>query len=89
MIILFRNLIENYINNMNINDLIEFSHKENIFLENQEYLEIYNYIKNNWTLLISNTDLVKTYLESNFNNIKSKQIYDVYLKYHKKYSAYL
>ena len=74
---------------MNINDLIEFSHKENIFLENQEYLEIYNYIKNNWTLLISNTDLVKTYLESNFNNIKSKQIYDVYLKYHKKYSAYL
>ena len=86
---MFKNLIEKYVNNMNINDLIAFSHKENIYLENNEYLEIYDFIKSNWDIIIKDSNLVKDYLYSHFNGNKSSEIYNMYLKYKKKYSAYL
>ena len=86
---MFKNLIEKYVNNMNINDLIAFSHKENIYLENNEYLEIYDFIKSNWDIIIKDSNLVKDYLYSHFNDNKSSEIYNMYLKYKKKYSAYL
>lgn len=89
VICLFKNLIEKYVNNMNINDLIAFSHKENIYLENNEYLEIYDFIKSNWDIIIKDSNLVKDYLYSHFNDNKSSEIYNMYLKYKKKYSAYL
>ena len=86
---MFKNIIENYINNMNINDIIMFSQKENIFLEENEYLKIYDFIKNNWDKLIKDENLVKNYLNQNFDYEKSKKIYEVYLKYQKKYRSYL
>ena len=74
---------------MTINDVISFSQKENIFLEENEYLKIYDFIKNNWDKLIKDENLVKNYLNQNFDYEKSKKIYEVYLKYQKKYRSYL
>lgn len=89
VIILFRYLIENYINNMTINDIIMFSHKENIYLCDSEYLEIFDFIKKNYQFLLDNKIDIKKYLDSKFEMEKSEKIYELFLKYQKKYSSYL
>jgi len=89
VITLFKNLIESYINNMSINDVIMFSKKENIRLNDNEYLNIYNYIKSNWYIIINDEEKVKEYLNNNFSSDKSEKIYQIFLKYKKRYSAYL
>ncbi len=86
---LFKNLIENYINNMTINDIIMFSKKENILLTNEEYDKIFNYIKSNWKSLINNQEKVENFLNENFDFEKKDKIYNLFLKYQKKYSSYL
>ena len=82
-------LIENYINNMTINDVIMFSEKENIYLSEDEYLKIFNAIKEDWKDFILDENLVKKYLDNSFNQEKSIKIYKLFLKYQKKYSSYL
>ena len=86
---LFKYLIENYINNMTINDLIMFSEKENIFLEYEEYLKIYDYIKNNWELLLTDETTVERYINNNFDTKNAEKILNLFSKYQKKYRAYL
>jgi len=86
---MFKKIIENYINNMTINDIIMFSHKENIYLNDSEYLKIYEFIKHNWDSIINNDNLVNDFLIKNFDNEKKDIIYELYLKYQKKYSSYL
>ena len=86
---MFIKLIEGYINNMSIDDLIFFSHQENVFLNENEYTEIYDYVKNNWYVLIKNKEIVKKYLDDHFDKEKAVMIYEIYLKYMKKYRIYL
>ena len=74
---------------MTISDIIMFSHKENIYLEEGEYLKVFNIIKKNWQELIKDENKVKNYLDDNFNQEKKDQIYQLFLKYQKKYSSYL
>jgi len=74
---------------MVINDLIMFSKKENIYLENDEYLYLFNVIKENWSKLINDEELVKIYLTNKFEGEKYNKIYNLFLKYKKKYSSYL
>ena len=74
---------------MSINDVIMFSKKENIRLNDNEYLNIYNYIKSNWYIIINDEEKVKEYLNNNFSSDKSEKIYQIFLKYKKRYSAYL
>ena len=63
--IIIKNLIINYINNMNINDVNNFAVKHNIYLSESELLFIYNYIKKNYNELINNPN------SFNFNNYKN------------------
>ena len=74
---------------MTIRDIIMFSQREKIYLEETEYLKIYNFIKSNWQYLLKDKNEVKTFLDNNFSRDNSKKIYDVFLKYQKKYSSYL
>lgn len=74
---------------MTINDVIMFSKKENINLEYYEYLKIFEKIKNNWKILVKDNNIVKEFLDDNFNKEKSEKIYNLFLKYKKKYSSYL
>ena len=74
---------------MTINDIIMFSKSENIILTESEYFKIFGVIKNNWQELLKNDELIKEYLNKNFDKDKSNKIYDVFLKYKKKYSSYL
>ena len=89
VIILLKNLIENYINNMDVHDIIMFSHKENIHLSEDEYIKIYEEIKNNWEYYLYNEIKLKNFLDNNFSENDSNKIYEVFLKYQKKYSSYL
>ena len=86
---MFKNLIENYINNMTINDIIIFANKENIKLKDYEYVKIYNYIKNNWNELIKNDNLIKSFITNNLELEHQKEVYELFLKYKKKYANYL
>ena len=72
--IIIKNLIINYIKNLNINDINNFAINNNIYLSNKELEFIYNYIKNNYELLLNNP--------SNFNLKEYKDIFsnDNYIK---------
>lgn len=62
--IIIKNLIINYIKNLNISDINTFALNNNIYLNNEELVFIYNYIKNNYNFLIDNPN--------NFNLLKYK-----------------
>ena len=74
---------------MSINEIIMFSEKENIYLNNNEYENIYNFVKKNGYDLITNQKKVYEFLYDNFDADKRDKIYNLFLKYQKKYSSYL
>ena len=74
---------------MTINDIIMFGNKENIYLDNEDYLKIFNAIKKNWQDLLYNDNSLKEYLKNNFSKEDYNKIYELFLKYKKKYSSYL
>ncbi len=63
---MFNKLIENYINNMNVNDVDKFARKNGIILKNEELNVIYETIKNNWQTIIYGD------YTSVFNSIKDR-----------------
>ena len=63
---MFNKLIENYINNMNVNDVDKFARKNGIILKNEELNVIYETIKNNWQTIIYGD------YTSGFNSIKDR-----------------
>ena len=86
---MFSRIIENYINNLTKKDIIDFSNKENIILDNSELDYIYKIIKTEYKTILydDSTDI--------FNNIKSrinptsynkiKKLFDSYKEKYKKY----
>ena len=67
-----KNMIINYIRNMNIDDINNFAIKNNIFLSNEELNFIYKYIKNNYNYLIDNYNLFNL---SNYKDYFSEENY--------------
>lgn len=63
---MFNKLIENYINNMNVNDVDKFARENGIILKNEELNVIYETIKNNWQTIIYGD------YTSVFNSIKDR-----------------
>ena len=83
------NLVKNYINNLNINDLEKFLKSNNIYLNDNELKYTYSFIKKNYEAIYynPNLDLSKYksyYTENNFN-----KILNLIEKYKKKYINYL
>ena len=68
-----KNLIINYIKNLNINDINNFAINNNIYLSNKELEFIYNYIKNNYSLLIDNPN---SFNLSNYKDVFSNDNYN-------------
>jgi len=87
---MFFKIIENYINNLNKNDIILFANKNNINLSNKELDYIYNTIKNDYKLLLSdNYNIIFKNASNVINHDKLKKIYNLFLDYRNKYINYL
>ena len=85
--IIIKDLIINYIKNISIEDINNFAIKNDIYLTSNELSFVYEYIKNNYLLLLNNPsafNLLK-YKDkfSNDNYIKINNLID---KYKKKYN---
>ncbi len=79
-------LIQNYIKNLTINDIVYFAKKNNIDLTEAETTYIFKTLKDNYQILLSDN-----YMEI-FNNSKNyltpsnyEKILNLYLSYRKKY----
>ena len=83
---MFKKIIINYINNLTIKNILDFSLKNNINLSTNELNYIYKIIKNDYEILLS--DNYKDIFEKSINYIKEdnlKKIYNLYLDYRNKY----
>lgn len=84
------NLISLYINKLSINDIFSFASKNNIVLDNEEAIFIFNFIKNNWQKVLSNPDSLN--LEQYKSKFKEENFYKIKKLiefYRNKYSKYL
>ena len=79
-----KNLIINYISNMNINDVNNFAINNNITLSEEELIFTYNFIKKNYLVLLNDPNLLDMnkykdrYSEENYNKIN--ELIDNYKK---------
>ena len=87
---MFNKIIENYINKLSKNDILIFGRNNNIELSNYELNYIFNEVKNNYKILLSN-DFNKVFLkaEKHIESNKLKKIYNLFLDYRNKYQSYL
>ena len=82
------NLIRNYMNKVNKDDINNFAIKNDILLSDDELDFTYMFIKKNWDKILSNPNLLDLnkykdkYTLDNFNKIKIL-IKKYYVKYHK------
>ena len=87
---MFSKIIENYIKNLSIKDINDFSNKENIVLNNDELDFIYNIIKNEYkTLLYGDSTFILSKLKSRINPTSYQKIILLFNQYKEKYKKYL
>ena len=83
-------LIKNYINKLQLNDIKEFTINNNIYLNNDEIIIIYDVLKNNYKDLLNGNYnnsfriLKKNLIEKNYEQIKK-----LFFKYKEKYQYLL
>ena len=86
---MFFSILDNYINKLTKDDIILFGKKNNITLTDKEINYIYNVIKNDYDILLSNNyqkvfDDASSYIKED----KLKKIYNLFLDYRNKYSSF-
>ena len=85
-----RNIINNFMNKLKLEDISNFATNKGITLSENELVFTYEFIKKNWESILGNPKLFNidryksNYTQDNF--IKIKKIYKEYLQ---KYSNYL
>ena len=83
-------IISEYINKINIQDIIEFANKNNIYLNDYESNLIYNYIKNDWkTIIYGNYNRILNDLKNKIDNNKYNKIEQLFYKFKSKYQNLL
>lgn len=81
---MYENIIKNYVDKLTKEDIINYSKKEDIFLNDNEINVIYDEIKNKWKQLYNGNTRVITDLENKINNkayIKLIDLYNTYKKF--------
>ena len=80
---MYENIIKNYVDKLTKEDIINYSKKEGIFLNDNEINVIYDEIKNNWKQLYNGNTRVITNLENKINNKAYNKLIDLYNTYKK------
>ena len=85
--IIIKDLIINYIKNISIEDINNFAIKNDIYLTSNELSFVYEYIKNNYLLLLNNpSDFNLLKYKDKFSNDNYIKINNLIDKYKKKYN---
>ena len=80
---MYENIIKNYVDKLTKEDIINYSKKEDIFLNDNEINVIYDEIKNKWKQLYNGNTRVITELENKINNKAYNKLIDLYNTYKK------
>lgn len=80
---MYENIIKNYVDKLTKEDIINYSKKEDIFLNDNEINVIYDEIKNKWKQLYNGNTRVITDLENKINNKAYNKLIDLYITYKK------
>lgn len=80
---MYENIIKNYVDKLTKEDIINYSKKEDIFLNDNEINVIYDEIKNKWKQLYNGNTRVITDLENKINNKAYNKLLDLYNTYKK------
>ena len=84
------NIIKNYINNINIDDLNTLLIKNEINLTNNELKILYKYIKEDWYTFIYEDDTpILNDLKNKITVDKYNKLYNIYIMAKEKYRNYL
>ena len=87
---MFKYYIEKYINNMSIDDVYNFSFKNNIELTENEAVLIFNYVKKRWEdILYSNHYVILYEIKNNIRPNVYKKLDELIIFYKEKYKNYL
>jgi hypothetical protein len=84
-----KGLIKSYIDKLTINDLKDFSLKNNINLTDTEYEYLLNLVQNNFEDIIKNEDKYLNLVEKNINNEEFIKVKELFLYYKNRYKGYL
>ncbi len=80
---MYENIIKNYVDKLTKEDIINYSKKEDIFLNDNEINVIYDEIKNKWKQLYNGNTRVITDLENKINNKAYNKLINLYNTYKK------
>ena len=84
------NIIKNYINNINIDDLNTLQIKNEITLTNDELETLYKYIKDDWyTFIYNDPTPILNDLKNKITVDKYNKLYNIYIIAKEKYRNYL
>ena len=84
------NLIKKYIDKLTIEDIKNYSLKNNIILSQQELIFIYDIIKNDYNKLLSNDyEEILDKLKNNLSTDNYYKVTNLFLKYKKEYGHLL
>ncbi len=87
---MFNNLINKYLNNLSREDILNFSLKNNIILEDLELDYIYKTIKEKYQILLSdNYDVIFNEAKNHLSNINLKKIYNLFINYRLIYQKFI
>ena len=87
---MYEKIIENYINNISLNDITYFALKNNINLNDQELDYLYKTIKEKYKVLLSNNyEIVLNEAKKYLTIDNYKKIYNLFLDYRNKFQMFL
>jgi len=83
---MYKQFINNYLKKLNKNDILVFAHKNNIILNNKELDYVYEVIKNQSDVLLSdNYNEIFNQAKNMLSKINYEKIYDLFITYKNKY----
>lgn len=82
---MYFNLIKNYINMINKDDIVSFAKRENFILNNEELDIIYNAIKNRWEEIYNNGINVISEYKDKLNSNTYDKLIELHDRYKNKY----
>lgn len=83
VIIIYKELIKNYVKKITLEDIKKFALSKNEILTDQETLIIYNYIKKHYLELLNNDTKSFTFLKQNLRSDLFNKIIKLYSEYNK------
>lgn len=83
------NIIKKYVSMITIKDISDFGIKNDIYLDNDEVSVLYDVIKNNYEVLLTDDKRVFKYLEGKIRADNLNKIKTLFYGYKEKYQNYL